>query len=339
MDFPPDSLCDHDRIAASLATSAGIPSELIAARLGDNAAAAGEQLTLAEAADQLTDQLHENDEATIRAGFSTTDLPEALATVAELAMFAGFSSILDGGLSSALAIEIEADSFKQQHRFSIDLQSKMREMSASGEIQHAVISSTEQTYSVDVSATMLGLSRQAIRNYSAASILAEAGRKFGVAAGRHVEDLVVSGLGDITYDSSNSLSATALDAAGMQAGSILLRSQVSGDVVLDYSATSLIVASDQESNARALTAPGVGVYSDINLVVSNRLDAGVWYLATKLPEAGISPLTVAYLKGRSGPNISLADSRFSVLGSELAASIATGIAVNDERSIVKVSVA
>ncbi|MGB0597934.1 MAG: hypothetical protein ACPGLY_14705 [Rubripirellula sp.] len=49
-------------------------------------------------------------------------------------MFAGFSSILEGGLSSALAIEIEADGFKEQHRFSIDLQSKMREMSASGEI-------------------------------------------------------------------------------------------------------------------------------------------------------------------------------------------------------------
>ncbi|MGB0597935.1 MAG: hypothetical protein ACPGLY_14710 [Rubripirellula sp.] len=79
MDFLPDSLCDHDRIAASLATSAGIPSELIAANLGDDAAAAAEQLTLAEAADQLTDQLHENDEATIRAGFSTTDLPVALA--------------------------------------------------------------------------------------------------------------------------------------------------------------------------------------------------------------------------------------------------------------------
>jgi hypothetical protein len=298
-------------------------------------------------------------EAMLRAAFSTTSLPNALADSAGKIARSAFAE--QAATWRSWCDIISASDFKAKTLIRVSGTRGLDALPASGEIHHDVLAESAGEVELATYAKMLAVPRKLLINDDL-GLIPQVATDFGKMAARKVASLVYTALlanaNSFFSESNDNLITDALDAAGLAAALLAFRSQTDADnEPIDITPAVLIVPPTLEPTARALlnsesvqryvaegtdNAPMGNPWSALNLTleVEPRLEASgysgssstQWYLAAG-PSAQAA--VVAFLNGAQGAVVESDESDFATLGQQWRCYIDAGASLIETKAIVK----
>ena len=291
----------------------------------------------------------------LKAGFSTTSLPNALGSSVEKTALSVFLESAANVL--AVARVVSASSFKAGKAIRLSATSKLLPVGPTGEIKHGDLNEDSLDYKVGTYARMFAVTREALINDDL-SILSDLPLVLGAESARTLNDLffdtLIANAGSFFGAGNGNLltgAGSALSTAGLADAVANLRKRTDRDGrIIGFTPTVLMVPASLETTARSVlysttlqrdqTAdqqPMGNPHANLNLMLATeaRLDAdseAAWYLWSQ-PLHGAALL--ATLGGRMGAIVETESTEFNTLGQQWRAYMDIGVNLGEHRAVVK----
>jgi len=285
----------------------------------------------------------------LQAAFSTRSLANVLSAVANKFIIQGYGTV-EQTWRRVAGIRPVVD-FKANTGVRLILTNLLKNLNASGDIEHGSLSDEARTVQADTKALMLGITRKDIINDDL-QVLTELPSRLGYAAARTFNvdfwaafEAAVAANFSASAPKSNQTTGV-LSLATMKVAEKLFLALADADGnPIGAEATTLLVSGTSSATARELFVstnltggstkePAANIYAGkFAPAVSRYLSAAPWYLVAD-PMA-IPLMQVAFLNGREEPWVESADSDFNNLGIQMRCWYDYGCSFGDWRAAVR----
>lgn len=295
-------------------------------------------------------------ERSIRAGFSTVNLPGILGTVGNKMLLDSFTAV--DVVYPRIAQQSDFNNFLTYTQYRLNDVGSFASVGQDGEIKHGSLSEESYTNTLATRGQMLTLTRQQIINDDLGALqqlYGILGRKAVLAVERAVIDAILES-SDVFFTSGrgNKQTSSALSITTLAAAEALMAAQLDADSEPIYAAPKILLVppglkylAQQIFTSAMLGSGSSGSPTDnpfrgrfqvesspyLALAALAGSHASTWYLLAD--PAMLPAVQVAFLRGQRAPTIETADSTFNTLGMQMRCYFDFGVAQVDYRGAVK----
>lgn len=295
-------------------------------------------------------------EHSLKAGFSTVNLPGVLGTVGNKLLLKSFTAV--NAIYPRIAQQSEFNNFLTYTQYRLNDVGAFAQVGKDGELKHGSLTEDSYTNKLETRGQMLTLTRQDIINDDLGALqqlYGILGRKAALAVERAAIDAILEG-SDVFFSSAhgNKQTTAALSIATLGAAEALMAAQLDADSEPIYAAPKILLVppglkflAEQIFTSAALVGGSTAGPEDnpfrgrfqvesspyLALAALSGSHASTWYLLAD-PE-NLPVIQVAYLRGGRQPTIETADSTFNTLGMQMRCYFDFGVAQVDYRGGVK----